>query len=161
MWDLCAVAHGVSVGFVAFSICIGIERFIRFILTLMGMVPLHTRSIEISIAHPISVLWVVIRLLASISMAHAWNCSYEVHYILARSFVLSILCPSSSCSATSSTGNLAGIIRRGVDPGTTEYLEKSVTPHFSRRKSSSVSRSPLTLLGGARTISTMASEKIV
>ena len=35
--------------------------------------------------------------------------------------VLSILVPSSSCSATSSTGNSAGIILRGVAPGTREY----------------------------------------
>ena len=82
-------------------------------------------------------------------------------YIFARTFVLSIRCPSSSCSATSRTGNLAGIIRRGVDPVITEYLEKSETPHVSRRKSSSVSRSPFTIWCGARSIARIASENIV
>lgn len=82
-------------------------------------------------------------------------------YIFARTFALSMRCPSSSCSATSRTGNLAGIIRRGVDSGITEYLEKSETPHFSRRKSSSVSRSPFTIWCGARSIARTASENIV
>ena len=82
-------------------------------------------------------------------------------YSLVRNFVLSIRFPSSSCSATSRTGNLAGIIRLGVDPGTTEYLEKSEIPHFSRRKSSSVSRSPFTVWCGARSIAKTASENIV
>ena len=41
---------------------------------------------------------------------------------------LSILFPSSSCSATSRDGSSCGIIRRGCNPGTTEYLEKSVMP---------------------------------
>lgn len=89
---------------------------------------------------------------SDLQSTHEAECQYLVasparqsHYILARIFVLSILCPSSSCSATSNTGNLAGIIRRGFEPGITLYLEKSVTPHFSRRKSSSVSSSPFTV----------------
>lgn len=52
------------------------------------------------------------------------------------------------------------MIRRGVPPGTRLYLEKSVTPFFLR-KSSSVSRRPLTSVAGERSIAKMASEYIV
>ena len=52
------------------------------------------------------------------------------------------------------------MIRLGDDPGTTEYLEKSVTPVF-RRKSSSSSRQPLTWDVGARIMARIASEKMV
>lgn len=47
--------------------------------------------------------------------------------------VLFILVPSSSCSATRRSGNSAGIIRLGVAPGTSAYLEKSVAPSWLRR----------------------------
>ena len=78
-----------------------------------------------------------------------------------RVTVLSTLVPSSSCSATSRTGNSAGIILRGLAPSTSEYFEKSVTPHCRRRKSSSSSNKPFTFSVGARKISSIASPKIV
>lgn len=74
---------------------------------------------------------------------------------------LSYLFPSSSCSLTRRSGSSAGMILRGSAPGTTEYFEKSVTPAWSRKKSSSRTSSPLTFAAGARRISRMASEKIV
>lgn len=52
------------------------------------------------------------------------------------------------------------MIRRGVVPGTTLYLEKSLTPACSRRKSSSRRSSPLTREGGDLRMARMASEKI-
>ena len=73
--------------------------------------------------------------------------------------VLSTLRPSSVCSATSSEGMVAGIIRRGLEPGTRAYLLKSVTPRSRRRSSSSTVR-PVTSLGDALMISKIASEKI-
>lgn len=83
------------------------------------------------------------------------------HSFERRNVVLSIRVPSSSCSATSRTGNSAGMILRGAEPSTSEYFEKSVTPQRRRRKSSSRSRSPFTVSAGARNISSMASAKIV
>jgi hypothetical protein len=53
------------------------------------------------------------------------------------------------------------MILRGTAPGTTLYLLKSVTPHSSRRKSSSRSSSPLTRAAGERRMARMASEKMV
>ncbi len=43
------------------------------------------------------------------------------------SLLLSMRLPSSSCSATVKSGNFAGMMRRGVTPGTTLYFEKSET----------------------------------
>lgn len=74
--------------------------------------------------------------------------------------VLSYRFPSSACSATVRSGSFWGMMRRGVVPGTTLYLEKSVTPACSRRKSSSRRSSPLTTEGGARRMARMASEKM-
>ena len=101
------------------------------------------------------------RFWACMSDEFSWPLTPHRTYIFACTLVLSIRCPSSSCSATSRTGKSAGIIRRGVDPGITEYLEKSETPHFFRRKSSSVSRRPFTTWCGARSIARIASENIV
>lgn len=53
------------------------------------------------------------------------------------------------------------MMRRGDAPGTTLYLEKSVTPACSRRKSSSNTSSPFTLEGGDCRMARMASEKMV
>ena len=78
-----------------------------------------------------------------------------------RSSALSTLFPSSSCSSTLRSGKRRGIIRRGVAPSTTEYFEKSCTPRFWRRKSSSSSSCPLTVDGGALSMARMESEKIV
>lgn len=74
---------------------------------------------------------------------------------------LSTLCPSSACSATVKSGNLAGMMRRGLAPGTTLYFAKSVTPQWSRKKSSSRTSSPLTFAAGERRMPRMASEKMV
>lgn len=75
--------------------------------------------------------------------------------------MLSYFLPSSACSATVKSGRDLGMILRGLVPGTTLYLEKSVTPACSRRKSSSSSSSPLTTDGEALRMARMASEKIV
>ena len=75
--------------------------------------------------------------------------------------VLSILVPSSSCSATLKSGNEAGMILRGAVPGTQEYLLKSSTFSCSRRKSSSKKHCPVTSSGGDLRMARMASEKIV
>lgn len=53
------------------------------------------------------------------------------------------------------------MILRGEAPGITLYLEKSVIPACSRRKSSSRRSSPFTTLGEAWRISRIASEKMV
>jgi len=85
----------------------------------------------------------------------------ELIYIFdSRSFALSIRRPSSSCSATVRSGNSAGIIRLGDEPGIKAYFENSVTPVL-RRKSSSSSSCPLTCSVGARIIARIASEKMV
>jgi hypothetical protein len=53
----------------------------------------------------------------------------DIGYSLdALNFVLSVLLPSSACSATVRSGNITGMILRGTAPGTREYFEKSVTP---------------------------------
>jgi hypothetical protein len=52
------------------------------------------------------------------------------------------------------------MILRGVAPGTTLYLEKSVTP-FDRRKSSSSNSWPLTSDAGAPRMARIASENMV
>jgi hypothetical protein len=75
--------------------------------------------------------------------------------------VLSILVPSSSCSATRRSGNEAGMIRRGDVPGTQEYCPKSVIFSWSRKKSSSRKHCPVTPSGGELRIAMIASEKIV
>ena len=80
--------------------------------------------------------------------------------IFALNKVLSTRTPSSSCSATVNDGNFAGMILRGWVPGMSEYLSKFVTPVF-RRKSSSSSRQPFTVLAGAFSMASIASEKIV
>ncbi len=74
--------------------------------------------------------------------------------------VLSTLFPSSSCSSTRRSGKRLGIILRGVAPSTTEYFEKSSTPRYVRKKSSSSSSSPLTVDVGALSMARIASEKI-
>lgn len=51
------------------------------------------------------------------------------------------------------------MILRGVVPDMTLYLEKSVTPACSRKKSSSSNNSPLTTEAGAFKMARMASEK--
>lgn len=51
---------------------------------------------------------------------------HDLSYSLG-SLVLSIRLPSSACSATVKSGNLAGMMRRGVAPGMTLYFEKSET----------------------------------
>lgn len=147
---------------------------------------LATHSLQLLLTLPTLVVYLVIEHYAALFNAymgylhsevskyyikpHFWACMSDEFnwpltphqtYIFARTVVLSIRFPSSSCSATSSTGKLSGIIRLGVDPGITEYLEKSDTPHFFRRKSSSVSRRPFTTLCGARSIARTASENIV
>lgn len=53
------------------------------------------------------------------------------------------------------------MIRLGLVPGTTAYAEKSVTPHCSRRKSSSRTSFPFTAEAGAVRMAWMASEKMV
>lgn len=78
-----------------------------------------------------------------------------------RDALLSRRSPSSSCSATRRSGRRAGMIRRGRERGTSEYLEKSVCPHSSRRTSSSSRRWPLTRSAGASRIASTASEKTV
>jgi hypothetical protein len=75
--------------------------------------------------------------------------------------VLSTLVPSSSCSATRKSGNEAGMIRRGDVPGTQEYFPKSLIFSWSRKKSSSRKRWPVTSSGGDSSMAMMASEKIV
>lgn len=74
---------------------------------------------------------------------------------------LSILVPSSSCSATRRSGNEAGMILRGEVPGMQEYLSKFSTFSCSRRKSSSRKHCPVTSPGGDSRMARMASEKIV
>lgn len=74
---------------------------------------------------------------------------------------LSILTPSSSCSATLKSGILAGMIRRGEVPGIAEYLPKSFTPLWSRKKSSSKKHCPVTSAGGELRMPMIASEKMV
>lgn len=96
--------------------------------------------------------WVVDWRILGHEMRHIFDCF--------RNSTLLIRVPSSSCSATSSTGNSAGMILLGVVPGTTEYFEKSVTP-LLRRKSSSVTIRPFTSAAGARNRAIIASEKIV
>jgi hypothetical protein len=59
------------------------------------------------------------------------------------------------------SGSSRGMMRRGSEPGTTEYREKSVTPACRRRKSSSSSSCPLTAAAGARRMARTASEKMV
>ena len=86
------------------------------------------------------------------------DCHY--HNFAFLSSVLSLLCPSSSCSATVRSGKRAGIIRRGFDPGTHEYFAKSVIPQSLRRKSSSSSSLPVTDAAGALNMPKIASEKI-
>lgn len=83
------------------------------------------------------------------------------HNFAALIFTLSVLLPSSACSATVRSGNCIGIIRLGTAPGMTEYFEKSLIPVESRKKSSSSSNLPLTSDAGARSIASIASEKIV
>ena len=75
--------------------------------------------------------------------------------------VLSTLVPSSSCSATRRSGKEAGMILRGHVPGTQEYLSKSLTFAWSRKKSSSRKHCPVTSSGGDSRMARMASEKIV
>lgn len=81
--------------------------------------------------------------------------------LLFRNSALSTLLPSSSCSSTRRSGNRRGIILRGELPSTTEYFEKSSMARCLRRKSSSRSRSPFTVVVGALSMARMASEKIV
>lgn len=89
------------------------------------------------------------------------ECSATRYSFALLSFALSYLLPSSACSLTERSGSSAGIIRLGEDPGTSEYLEKSVTPTCLLRKSSSSSSCPLTTEEGAFSISRIASEKMV
>lgn len=74
--------------------------------------------------------------------------------------VLSTRTPSSSCSATLRFGNFIGMILLGETPGIRSYFEKSSTPSYSRKKSSSSNVFPETSFAGALMIARMASENI-
>lgn len=87
--------------------------------------------------------------------------SIHQSFALRSNCVLSILLPSSSCSATRRSGNEAGMILRGEVPGTQEYCSKFSTFSWSRKKSSSRKHSPVTSSGGAFRMARIASEKIV
>src|SRR5271156_2690450 len=96
------------------------------------------------------------------AIGYVYQQSPKTYYNFASlNLVLSVLRPSSSCSATVKSGNFAGMILLGEVPATTEYFPKSVIPACLRRKSSSRVRRPLTTFGGACSIANMASEKIV
>lgn len=75
--------------------------------------------------------------------------------------VLPIRLPSSFYSFTSRLGKAAGMMRRGLEPGTSAYSEKSLTPQNSLRNSSSNPRFPFTEATGALSIARTASGNIV
>jgi hypothetical protein len=77
------------------------------------------------------------------------SCLRSCLHSLPLNLVLSTLLPSSSCSSTVKSGNFFGNILLGLLPGTILYFPKSVTPQCSRRKSSSRTQRPLTVVAGA------------